>query len=266
MMQASGAARTSSGERMMPMRLLLRPFVASMLLALILPRPASPQEAMTPAQRATVEQIIHDYLLQHPEVLIEALQAAEDKEKQRTAAQARAALAQRRGELVDDATAPVGGNPKGDVTIVEFFDYRCPYCKQVEPALEALLREDGGIRIVYKEWPILGKDSVYAARIALAAKKQGKYAAFHPAMMATKGQITEDIILSVAASVGVDVEKAKSEMNGADIDDIIKRNYGLAEALDMHGTPAWVIGDETIAGAIDIATMKEKIAAARKSG
>jgi protein-disulfide isomerase len=85
-------------------------------------------------------------------------------------------------------------------------------------------------------------------------------------MMAVKGQITEDIILNVAASVGIDVEKAKSEMNGADIDDIIKRNHSLAEALDMHGTPAWVIGNEVIAGAIDIATMKEKIAAARKSG
>ncbi len=162
--------------------------------------------------------------------------------------------------------APIGGNAKGDVTIVEFFDYRCPYCKQVEPSLDALLREDERLRVVYKEWPILGKDSVYASRVALAAVKQGKYDVFHSAMMATQGQINEEVILKVANSVGLDVAKIKADMNTAEIEDILTRNKNLAEALGIHGTPAWVIGDEMIAGAVDIATMKAKIAAVRKSG
>jgi protein-disulfide isomerase len=179
---------------------------------------------------------------------------------------ARAAVVERRDELLNDATAPVAGNPKGDVTIVEFFDYRCPYCKQVEPALEALLKEDRQLRIVYKELPILGKDSVYATRAALAARKQAKYDKFHTAMMAAKGQIDEKSILQVATASGLDIERLKSDMTASEIDDIIKRNYDLAQALDIHGTPAFIIGGELVPGAIDIATMKQKIAAARKSG
>jgi protein-disulfide isomerase len=223
-------------------------------------------ETVTPAQKSAFEQIIHDYILQHPEIVIEALQSAEDKMKAQSEERARAAVVERREELLNDATAPVAGNLKGDVTVVEFFDYRCPYCKQVEPALEALLKEDRQLRIVYKELPILGKDSVYATRAALAARKQGKYDKFHTAMMAAKGQIDEKSILQVAAASGVDIERLKSDMNASEIDDIIKRNYDLAQALDIHGTPAFIIGGELVPGAIDIATMKQKIAAARKSG
>jgi len=223
-------------------------------------------DAVTPAQKSAFEQIIHDYILQHPEVVIEALQSAEDKMKAQGEERARAAVVERRQELLEDPTAPIAGNPKGDVTVVEFFDYRCPYCKQVEPALEALLKEDRQLRIVYKELPILGKDSIYATRAALAARKQAKYDKFHAAMMAAKGQIDEKVVLQVAASSGLDLDRLKSDMNAGEIDEIIKRNYDLAQALDIHGTPAFVIGGELVPGAIDIATMKQKIAAARKSG
>jgi protein-disulfide isomerase len=246
----------------MPIRLLIC-LAAALLAATPLARAA---DAVTPAQKSAFEQIIHDYILHHPEVVIEALQSAEDKMKAQGEERARAAVVERRQELLEDPAAPVAGNPKGDVTIVEFFDYRCPYCKQVEPALEALLKEDRQLRIVYKELPILGKDSVYATRAALAARKQAKYDKFHAAMMAAKGQIDEKIILQVAASTGLDVERLKSDMNASEIDDVIKRNYDLAQALDIHGTPAFVIGGELVPGAIDIATMKQKIAAARKSG
>jgi protein-disulfide isomerase len=246
----------------MPMRLLIC-LAAALLAATPLARAA---DAVTPAQKSAFEQIIHDYILQHPEVVIEALQSAEDKMKAQSEERARSAVVERREELLNDPTAPIAGNPKGDVTIVEFFDYRCPYCKQVEPALEALLKEDRQLRIVYKELPILGKDSVYATRAALAARKQAKYDKFHAAMMAAKGQIDEKVILQVATSSGLDVERLKSDMNAGEIDDMIKRNYDLAQALDIHGTPAFVIGGELVPGAIDIATMKQKIAAARKSG
>jgi protein-disulfide isomerase len=227
---------------------------------------AGAADKVTPAQRSAFEQIIHDYILHHPEVIVEALQSAEEKMKAQSEESARAAVVERSRELLDDPTAPIAGNPKGDVTIVEFFDYRCPYCKQVEPALEALLKEDHELRIVYKELPILGKDSIYAARVALAARKQAKYDKFHTEMMATKGQIDEKVILQVAADSGLDVEQVKSDMPAAEIDDIIKRNYDLAQALDIHGTPAFVIGGELVAGAIDIETMKRRIAAARKPG
>jgi protein-disulfide isomerase len=227
---------------------------------------ADATETVSPAQKSAIEQIIHDYILQHPEVVIQALQSAEDKAKAEAEERVRATLVEKRQELLADPTSPVAGNPKGDVTIVEFFDYRCPYCKQVEPSLEALLREDRQIRIIYKELPILGKDSVYATRVALAARKQAKYEAFHAAMMAAKGQIDEKVVFQVAASAGLDIEQVKTDMKSAEIDDIIQRNFALAQALDIHGTPAFIIGGEMVPGAIDVATMKKKIAAARKAG
>jgi protein-disulfide isomerase len=227
---------------------------------------ADADETVTSGQKTAIEQIIHDYILEHPELVIQALQSAESKAKTVAEERVRATLVEKRKELLDDPTSPIAGNPGGDVTIVEFFDYRCPYCKQVEPALEALLREDRQIRIVYKEFPILGKDSVYATRVALAARKQAKYDAVHAAMMAAKGQIDENTIFKIAASAGLDVERAKADMKSPEIDDIIRRNFELAQALDIRGTPAFIIGGELVPGAIDIATMKQKIAAARKAG
>jgi protein-disulfide isomerase len=228
--------------------------------------PGQAADPVTPEQKEAFERIIHDYLLQHPEVLVQALQSAEDKMKAESEADTRTALAEKHQALVADPTSPVAGNPNGDVTIVEFFDYRCPYCKEVEPSLEALLRDDGKIRIVYKEFPILGKDSVTATRVALAAVKQGRYDAFHAAMMATKGHIDQQVVMQVAKTAGLDLDRVKKDMQGQDVDDIIKRNYDLAQSLDIKGTPAFIIGGELVPGAIDIAALKEKIAAARKAG
>ncbi len=232
--------------------------------ALASPSPAA--EPLTPEQKTAVEKIIHDYFLAHPEFMVEVLQAAEDKLKAAKAGDVKQSIAARRDELLHDASAPVAGNPAGDVTIVEFFDYRCPYCKQVEPSLEALLKQDPKLRIVYKEFPVLGEASVYATRMALAARKQGKYLPFHDAMMATKGEINHEVIERVAKATGVDVEKAKAEMNAPEIDALIKRNYALAQALDINGTPAFVVGDTLVPGATDMAGLRELVAAARKAG
>jgi protein-disulfide isomerase len=248
------------------MRVSFLRFVLGLFLILPLAAPTRADEPLTPAQKAQVEKIIHDYFMAHPDFMVEVLHAAEEKLKAEQASDAKQAIAAKRDELLHDASAPVGGNPKGDVTIVEFFDYRCPYCKEVEPSLEALIRQDPKLRIVYKEFPVLGPTSVYASRIALAAHRQGKYAAFHKAMMATKGEITDDVVLKVAQSVGIDVEKAKADMNAPEIDDLIKRNYALADALDIQGTPAFVIGDTLVPGATDIAKLRELIAEQRKSG
>src|SRR6266567_7593209 len=213
-------------------------FAAALLLAA---SPVGAGEMSVSPDRQAIEQIIHDYLMAHPEVVIESLRAGDARIKEHEAEESRAQIVKHQDDLVRDTKSPVGGNPAGDVTIVEFFDYRCPYCKQVEPALEALLKEDRQLRIVYKELPILGKDSVYATRAALAARKQGKYDKFHTAMMAAKGQIDEKSILQVAAAAGLDIERLKSDMTASEIDDAIKRNYDLAQALDIHGTPAFVI-------------------------
>jgi protein-disulfide isomerase len=226
-------------------------------------------QTSVPADRQALEQIIHDYLIAHPEVVTEALRAADAKAKEAEEAESRAQIVSHQDELLHDAKSPVGGNPAGDVTIVEFFDYRCPYCKQVEPALEALLKEDSQIRIVYKEFPILGPQSLIASQVSLAALKQSsqKYARLHVALMGLKGELNQDVILKTAESVGLDVAKIKADMSGRDIEALIKRNYDLADTLKITGTPAFIIGNAMSPGAIDLATFRKMVADARsKSG
>jgi protein-disulfide isomerase len=228
--------------------------------------PARAADQSLPADRQALDQAIHDYLMNHPEVIVESLRAAEKKLQDAQDAAARTAIGDRQSELLRDPASPVAGNPNGDVTIVEFFDYHCPYCKQVEPTLDALLKEDPKIRIVYKEFPILGPDSVTASQAALAALKQGpqKYTRFHAAMMSTKGAINEGVIMQVARDAGLDVTRLKTDMKAADVDAMIKRNYDLAEALKIHGTPAFIVGDALAPGAVDIDTLRKMVADARK--
>jgi protein-disulfide isomerase len=216
------------------------------------------------AQRQAIEGIIHDYLMKNPDVLIEALRSAQEKLHRDAEAKAEKALDDRRSEIFDDPPTPVGGNAQGDVTIVEFFDYRCPYCKQVQPSLETLLKEDHKLRFVYKEMPVLGAASVAAARAALAAQQQGKYAAFHTAMMAAKGQISEDTVFKVAGSVGLDIDRLKHDMTAPDIDEAIKKNLALAEALNITGTSGFIIGRKIVTGALDPEALRKRIADARK--
>jgi protein-disulfide isomerase len=226
-------------------------------------RPIAAAE-IPPEQRHAIEAIIHDYLMQNPDVLIEALRSAEEKASRDADAKAAEVLKDRRGDVFDDPATPVGGDPQGDVTIVEFFDYRCPYCKQVQPALQKLLDQDRKLRFVYKEMPVLGAPSVIAAHAALAARLQGKYEAFHAAMMATKGQITEDVVYQVAGSIGLDVERLKHDMTAPEIDRAVKANLALAKALDIHGTPGFIIGEHIVPGAIDLDALKDLVADARK--
>src|SRR5579864_5972039 len=208
----------------------------SMLLAPIPSGPAAAAE-FTPEQRQAIEAIIRDFLQKNPEALLDSLQAAEDKMKGGADDKAAAAVAARHREVFDDPDTPAAGNPQGNASLVEFFDYRCPYCKQVEPALEALLTADRQLRLVYKEFPVLGPESVVAARAALAARQQGKYDAMHRALMALKGQIDEAAVFKVAGSVGVDVDRLKRDMAAPDIDRLLKANTNLASALDIRGTP-----------------------------
>jgi protein-disulfide isomerase len=248
----------------MPPRLPILPLALGFALVAGIAPHVSAAPDFSPSQREAIEGIIRDYLMQNPDVLVQALRGAEDKLNREAEAKAEKALVERRSEVFDDPATPVGGNPRGDVTIVEFFDYRCPYCKQVLPALQALLKEDGKLRFVYKEMPVLGPQSVTAAHAALAAQRQGKYEAFHTAMMAAKGQISDDTVYKVAGSVGLDVERLKQDMKAPEIDKAVKANLALASALNIHGTPGFVIGNQIVPGALELETLKSMVADARK--
>ena len=221
--------------------------------------PSAGAASVSPEQRSAFEGIIRDYLLKNPAIIREAmqvLQAQEEAAKQAAAAQA---LKQYRSELLQNARSPVGGNPAGDITVVEFFDYNCGYCKRVAPAVNAVVANDPNVRIVYKEFAILGPNSLVAARAALAAKRQGKCGEFHDALMSAE-QADTGTVTATAKALGLDYEKLVRDMEDPEITEQLERNYRLANALGINGTPAFVIGDRLVPGAIDENAMMEIIA------
>lgn len=229
--------------------------------------PAATQSStpsLPPDQVPAIERVVREYLLRHPEVILEAMENLEKKRDEEARKGAKATIAARRDEIFKDPESPVGGNATGDVTIVEFFDYRCPYCKQVVGPLAQLLKDDSKLRFVYKELPILGPDSVVGARAALAARKQNKYHEMHRALMATRS-LDEASITKIAGEQGLDVARLKSDMAGADIQRMLDRNLQLARALNINGTPAFVVGDVVVPGAVDLPTLKSLVAEARKA-
>jgi protein-disulfide isomerase len=232
-------------------------------LAVLAAVPARGVAAEPPLTRAQVEEIVREYLLKHPEVVMESLRAMEERQREAQHQAARAAIAARQGDLLRDAASPVAGNPNGDVTVVEFFDYRCRYCKAVAPTLKQLLAQDPKVRLVYKEFPILGPESLVASRAALAARAQGKYQPFHDALMSATGPLTKAEVLRIAGSVGLDVAALEKAMASPDIDRALEKNRALASALGLRGTPAFVIGTEIVPGAVPLERLKELVARAR---
>ena len=222
-------------------------------------------DALTPTQTEAVKKLVHDYLLEHPEVIVDSLKAADARQQASAQAEQQKAVTDRRADLFDDPGSPVLGNPKGSVTIVEFFDFRCPYCKGMAKDLRDLVQADGNIRLIYKDFPILGPASHFASKAALAAQKQGKYAALHDALMEFKGQISDDVVLDLAKRAGLDVAQLKKDMEAPEIETQIRKNYDLAGALKLSGTPGFVIGDTVVDGAMPLDKMKALVAAQRKS-
>jgi len=229
----------------------------------VLSQEQSAPGAFEPVQEQAIRDIVRDYLIAHPEVLIEALTKYQEQQRLAADERRRESLAALRGDLAEDPDSPVLGNPKGDVVLVEFFDYRCPYCRTVAGPLREAVASDGKVRLVMKEFPILGPDSVVAARAALAAARQGRYEEFHFALMAIKGRINEATVMTVARQVGLDIDRMKIDMESAEISAMLDRNMRLAQALDIGGTPAFVIGDELIPGAVELEQLEQKIAEAR---
>lgn len=206
---------------------------------------------------------VRDYLLEHPEVIMDAVGRLEARNRAAEESEAQTALKAHDDEVFRDAASPVGGNPAGDVTIVEFFDYNCPYCRRVAGPLRETMVADPQLRVVYKEFPILGPNSVIAAKAALAADRQGRYVAFHDALMKEKGVADEASALRTAAEIGLDVGRLKTDMADPAIQAAIDRNMKLAEALRIGGTPGFVIGEQILRGAADAATLRNLVAKTR---
>ena len=238
----------------------LKTALAAATMALAMTSAAVAQQA---TDRAAVEDIVRDYLLANPEIIVEAMAILRERERVAEQTRVRTSIANNYDALALSPDDPVEGNPDGDVVIVEFFDYRCPYCKRVLEPLMKAVEEDGNIRLVFKEYPILGPESVLAARAALASQKQDKYGEFHVALMKVDGPLNEANILNVAESVGLDTGQLKADMADPAVQRQIAANYGLADALGIKGTPAFVIGRELIPGAISLEEMKRYIAQAR---
>lgn len=224
---------------------------------------AESAKPLTEEQEKAVGSLVRQYLLDNPEVVAEAIQALQAKRKSTEQKAVRTALRVNRSQIENNPDTPVGGNAKGNVTVVEFFDYRCGVCKRVHPIVAALMKGDGKIRRVYKEWPILGPESVFAARAALASRRQGKYLAFHNALMAAP-KVDRNSVLAIAESIGLDRGRLVRDMKDPKIAASLQRNYRLAEALKLNGTPSFVIGDELLRGGRDLASMRRLVALARK--
>jgi len=209
------------------------------------------------------EHRVRAYLLANPEVIIESVQGLEARQRAAEQTEAQAAVATWAGAVFRDKASPVGGNPEGDVTLVEFFDYNCPYCRQMAPVIVEAERADPQLRIVYKEFPILGPDSVFAAQAALAAHRQERYVAFHQALMRVSGKVDKEAVLATAAEMGLDLDLLRADMEGPEALAAIDRNLALAQALRINGTPGFVIGEEILRGATDLETLQAFIQRAR---
>jgi protein-disulfide isomerase len=169
--------------------------------------------------------------------------------------------------VLRDPEIPVAGNPDGDITIVEYFDYNCPYCRKLEPELRQVVQDDGKVKLVYKDWPVLGPVSIAAARLALATKYQDKYVAAHDALMGSASRLTEPRIRELLGSAGIDVDRAAKDLetNAKAIDVILARNNDQATAFGFKGTPAFIIGKFRVPGALTMAQFDQAIADARKA-
>ncbi len=218
------------------------------------------------SQRKEMEAIIKDYLLANPDLLREMGQLLEQKEKLAEDQQRKGALVSNADQIFRDGTDFVVGNPNGKVTMVEFFDYNCGWCKKGFPEVLALIESDKDLRFVLKEFPIFGGDSDYAAQAAIAANKQGKYWDLHVAMFSHEGKITKEIVNELAAAQGLDMARLKKDMESPETAGILERNRNLAQSLAINGTPAFIIDDKLVPGYLPKSELASAINDVRAKG
>ncbi|MCM8729412.1 DsbA family protein [Hephaestia sp. GCM10023244] len=210
------------------------------------------------SDRAQIEKVVHQYVLDHPELIPEAMRRLQDRETGQVIAANQEAI------LTPVASAWMG-NPKGDVTIVEYFDYNCGFCRASLPTIAALVKADPNVKIVFRELPVLSEESGVAARWSLAAARAGKFNAFHEALYAA-GPISDASLAAATRTAGLDPAALREAAHAPGIDDAIRTNMAMAQQLGITGTPAWVIGDRVMSGAMTLDQMKDAVAEARKQG
>jgi protein-disulfide isomerase len=233
---------------------------------LIAATPSSVRAAeFSKAQRGDIEKIVHDYLVAHPEVLQEAMTELERRQTAAEAEKHKAAVKVHAQALFNSPDQVTLGNPNGNVTFVEFFDYNCGYCKRALSDMLTLIKSDPKLKVVLKEFPVLGPGSVEAAKVAVAVRMQApqKYLEFHQKLLGGRGHADNARALAVAKEVGVDMARLEKDMKSPEVDKTLKLDFGLAEALGLNGTPSYVIGDNVIVGAIGLQGLREKINTAR---
>lgn len=202
-------------------------------------------------------------ILEKPEIIAQAVRLLEHKEQQEQAQRQQEWIADNFAAVSADPNAPIMGNPDGDVTVVEFFDYNCGYCRRAFKDLQALVVKDSNVKVLFREFPILSEGSLIAARAALAAAKQNKYVAFHTAMMEASKTIDETVVMDVAAQIGLDVAQLRKDMHSSDVNDHISTSRELARALNFNGTPAFVVGKNAIGGMVPLNRLVTLVQSAR---
>ena len=238
--------------------LLARRGLSKIVLATVIAAFSFTTVAAQELNEADIKRLALEAILEKPEILIEALSILQERENIALAEAQTDALSELRDDF--EKNAPIFGNLDGSVTLVEFFDYNCGYCRRAAPEVKAVLEASKDVRIIYREFPILGSGSEVAARASLAARNQGKYQQFHEAMMALNGQAVEASVMKIAGDVGLDLEVLKTDMQSELVNEHIAASLRLAEALGITGTPTFVLGDEIIPGVIERGTLLEKIA------
>ncbi len=236
---------------------------AAISMGLLVGQPAH-AESFTPQQRAEIVNIIRDAMKNDPSILRDAVVGlqADDAKKQSDATAA--TLAQLAPQLTANPADPIAGNAGSRLTLVEFYDVRCPYCRKMLPTLAALLKANPDLRLVYKDLPVLGPASVLGARALLAAQKQGGYQKLHDAIMAGPPEVTEDSLHAMTSKQGLDWARLQSDMKAPDVQTRINANLSIARKLDLQGTPAYVMGGTLLSGAVELSELQEAVDAARK--
>ncbi|MFV0281799.1 MAG: DsbA family protein [Rhodoblastus sp.] len=231
--------------------------------------PAAQAQQFNDAQKTEIGSIVREYLVKNPEVLNEAIAELEKRRHADEAQQREAAIASVENEIFHSKYQTVVGNPQGKITLVEFFDYNCGYCKKALSDLEKLAKENPDLRIVLRDFPVLGVASLESAQVAMAAAKQiqgDKFWKFHQKLLTTRGQIGKEQALSVAREQGLDMARIEKDLKSPDMRAAYKEVMGIAEKLSLNGTPSWVMGKEVIVGAVGYADLNAKIANFRKCG
>lgn len=237
--------------------------LAAGLLVLTLGPRAGADEPLSEPERAAIEALIEQYILEHPELILESVRKFREREEARVTNQQQVNLTSLKQRIQHDPGDPVAGNPDGDVTVVEFFDYRCGYCKASLEMVMALIREDPNVRVVFKEFPILSPQSTRAAQAALAAERQGQYLELHYAMMSSRGEFDDQQIFDIAAEIGLDIDRLAADLELPEISAQLERNKALARSLGIEGTPTFIVDEQIFRGAIDADTLRAAVAEAR---